>query len=269
MPLPNSLRVSGLRFQYSIAGPDVLDIPELIVPQGQFVSLLGASGSGKSTLLRLIAGLLLPTAGSVDTAHSETPAKTLVKTATGMVFQSPNLIPWRTARENVVLPAELGLQPSRVSDRDLNGLFELVGLNSNDTRKRSSELSGGMQMRVSLARALVLQPSVLLMDEPFAALDDLLRMQLEEDVRRIHDERSLTTVLVTHNINEAVFMSDRVLVLGGDPSTIHADVDVSILSVRNRTLRSDPEFHRLVDVVTDALHAAVSAVAVSQQEATP
>lgn len=249
MSSSHSLRVSELRFQYSPAGPNVLDIPELEVAQGQFVSLLGASGSGKSTLLRLIAGLLSPTAGCVDADVGAT-------SSTGMVFQSPNLVPWRTARQNVVLPAELGPQPSRVSDRALSDLFELVGLNPADTRKRSSELSGGMQMRVSLARALVLQPSVLLMDEPFAALDDLLRMQLEEEVRRIHDERSLTTVLVTHNINEAVFMSDRVLVLGGDPSTIHADIDVSGLSDRGRALRRDSEFHRLVDVVTDALHAA-------------
>lgn len=258
MSVLHSLQISGLRFQYSATGPDVLHIPELIVSQGQFVSLLGASGSGKSTLLRLIAKLLPPTAGHMET-HAET------NSGTGMVFQSPNLIPWRTARQNVLLPAELGPAPSHVSDRDVAGLFELVGLNVNDTRKRSSELSGGMQMRVALARALVLQPSMLLMDEPFAALDDLLRMQLEEDVRRIHDERSLTTVLVTHNINEAVFMSDRVLVLGGDPATIHADIDMSHLADRGRTLRSDPEFHRLVDVVTKALHAAGSGSDAAQQ----
>lgn len=257
-----SLQLSELRFQYSAAGPDVLRVPKLVVPQGQFVSLLGASGSGKSTLLRLIAGLLSPTDGCVDAQSDASDTKS----ATGMVFQSPNLVPWRTARQNVILPAELGPEPSRVSDADLDALFKLVGLHVSDTRKRSSELSGGMQMRVSLARALVLQPSVLLMDEPFAALDDLLRMQLEEDVRRIHDQRSLTTVLVTHNINEAVFMSDRVLVLGGDPSTIYADIDVSYLTDRGRVLRSNSEFHRLVDIVTNALHSAGNSAGVSQQE---
>ncbi len=228
----------------------MLNVSELTVPQGQFVSLLGASGSGKSTLLRLIAGLLPPTSGRVVLQSKSTRADT------GMVFQSPNLIPWRTARQNVRLPAELGATPSPVSDQTLTQLFELVGLQQQDTHKRTSELSGGMQMRVSLARALVLQPSMLLMDEPFAALDDLLRMQLEEDVRRIHNERSLTTVLVTHNISEAVFMSDRVLVLGGQPSGMVADLDIPLPAERDRKLRRDREFYRLLDDVTDTLHSA-------------
>ena len=251
------LRIVEMRFRYSAGEPDVLQIPELLVPQGQFVSLLGASGSGKSTLLRLIAGLLTPGSGTI-----RSPSRAVADVATqniGMVFQNANLVPWRTARQNVQLPAELGPAPITVTDTALNGLFRLVGLREEATRKRSSELSGGMQMRVSLARALVLQPSTLLMDEPFAALDDLLRMQLEEDVRRIHNERSLTTILVTHNINEAVFMSDRVLVLGGQPSTIHADVRVALPPDRNRKLRSDAEFHQLVDTVTEALHSADTA----------
>lgn len=239
---------------FGYAETQILKIGELHVPQGQFVSLLGASGSGKSTLLRLIASLLKPTSGTITfPADDEGTGR---RAALGMVFQSANLIPWRTARQNVLLPAELGTHRTSVSDSDLNRLFSLVGLKDIDTRKRSSELSGGMQMRVSLARALVLQPTTLLMDEPFAALDDLLRMQLEEDVRRIHNEQSLTTILVTHNISEAVFMSDRVLVLGGHPSSVSADVPVTLPGNRDRALRSDPNFHELVQTVTDALHSA-------------
>lgn len=237
----------------------MLQIPDLVIPRGQFVSLLGASGSGKSTLLRLIAGLLQPTAGTIATGSQ-------TQRDIGMVFQSPNLVPWRTARANVSLPAELGPSPTMVSGQALDDLFQLVGLQQQDTHKRSAELSGGMQMRVSLARALVLRPSMLLMDEPFAALDDLLRMQLEEDVRRIHCERSLTTVLVTHNVNEAVFMSDRVLVLGGRPSEICADISISLPSDRDRRVRSDVAFHRLIDKATDALHSAANVASTLRQQ---
>jgi len=250
-PPEQSLRISDVRFHYSAGSPVVLHVPELTVHKGEFISLLGASGSGKSTLLRLIAGLLQPTQGRIQKSATNESQHDV-----GMVFQHPNLIPWRTARQNVRLPAELGPHPSTVSESILDELFKLVGLKVHDTNNRSSKLSGGMQMRVSLARALVLQPTTLLMDEPFAALDDLLRMQLEEDVRTIHNQRSLTTILVTHNISEAVFMSDRVLVLGGHPSTIHADIDIPLPTDRNRQVRSHPDFHDLVEGVTQALHSA-------------
>lgn len=252
-PSSAKLSISDLRFRFAADGPDVLHVPQLTVPNGQFVSILGSSGCGKSTLLRLIAGLLTPGHGTLFPTQNAGSQRQ--HGDVGMVFQSANLVPWRTARQNVLLPAELGRTRVSVSNERLTSLFRLVGLREQDTQKRSSELSGGMQMRVSLARALVLQPSLLLMDEPFAALDDLLRMQLEEDVRRIHHERSLTTVLVTHNIQEAVFMSDRVVVLGGQPSSIQADVEVSLPSDRDWQLRANADFHELVNTVTEALHA--------------
>ncbi|MEZ6128287.1 MAG: ABC transporter ATP-binding protein [Planctomycetaceae bacterium] len=249
--MPQTLQISDLQFRYDVGQSDVLLVPSVDVNSGEFISLLGASGSGKSTLLRLIAGLLQPSGGQI-----RRPTSAGAQHTTGMVFQHPNLIPWRTARQNVRLPAELGSRPSKVNDDVLDELFRLVGLKAIDTDKRSSELSGGMQMRVSLARALVLQPTTLLMDEPFAALDDLLRMQLEEDVRTIHIQRSLTTILVTHNISEAVFMSDRVLVLGGHPSTIHADIEIRLPQDRDRRVRSQADFHDLVERVTEAMHSA-------------
>lgn len=240
------ITLEQLKFAYEQQRQLVLNVDSLQVSRGELVSVLGASGCGKSTLLRLIAGLLAPSAGRVSRVNLDG--------RPGMVFQSPTLIPWRSARDNVLLPAELG-DGSRMTQERLTELFELVGFHQADTRKRPGELSGGMQMRVSIARALVLQPSLLLLDEPFAALDDLLRMQLEEDLRQIHAQRGLTTILVTHNINEAVFMSDRVVVLGGMPSGVAADIRVP-LSERDQQLRSAPQFHEVVKTVTQALYAA-------------
>ncbi|MCR9199566.1 MAG: ABC transporter ATP-binding protein [Planctomycetaceae bacterium] len=235
-----------MTFAYNDRLPHVLSVEQLGVSSGELVSVLGASGCGKSTLLRLVAGLLLPTTGRI---HRRGLAGN-----PGMVFQSPTLIPWRSARDNVLLPSELG-QGRTIDERRLAELFDMVGFAQQDTQKRPGELSGGMQMRVSIARALVLEPQLLLLDEPFAALDDLLRMQLEEDVRQIHSQRGLTTLLVTHNINEAVFMSDRVVVLGGTPSGVAADIPID-LSERDQSLRSAPAFHALVEKVTQSLYRA-------------
>lgn len=244
-----AITLSGLQFAYEDQSAVVLDIAGMSVPTGQLVSFLGASGCGKSTLLRLVAGLLHPTEGQISCASASSAV------SPGMVFQSPTLVPWRTARDNVLLPSELGQRKSKISDEDLDRLFHMVGFDVADTFKRPGELSGGMQMRVSIARALVLEPRLLLLDEPFAALDDLLRMQLEQDLRRIHVERGLTTLLVTHNINEAVFMSDRVVVLGGQPSSIAADLTIE-LADRDSSLRSTTAFHDHVNEVTLALYSA-------------
>ncbi len=167
------------------------------------------------------------------------------------------MLPWRTSLQNILLPCEL--QGGRLSNRrhDISRLLSLVGLSAEDTRKRPSQLSGGMQMRVSLARALITRPGLLLMDEPFAALDDILRLQLQEEVRRIHCEQKIASVLVTHNIREAVAMSDRVLVLGDQPAQITADIAVELPVVRNNDVRRSLEFQDLVNEVTDALHQVV------------
>lgn len=196
----------------------VLDDLDLTVHPGEILALVGASGCGKSTLLRALAGLQEVTSGrvelvsSTDDSRSDTPARQR-SGEIGFVFQQPNLLPWRTAFENVRLPAEL--EGSDISYQRIADTLAAVGLPQEHLRKRPSELSGGMQMRVSLARAILSDPSVLLLDEPFAALDDLLRTRMNELLLQMHAARSRTILLVTHNISEAIFLSHRVAVLGG------------------------------------------------------
>lgn len=266
LPDRNAFAFPQLNFSY---GRDaVLQIADLNIPAGQFVSVLGASGSGKSTLLRILAGLLPLTSNQLPLNQLKQRAtqqratqqrSTQQRPSTGMVFQSPNLVPWRNAAGNVVLPAELGPDPRAVPTDRVAKLFQLVGLSDDDLTKRPAELSGGMQMRVAIARSLILEPQTLLLDEPFAALDDVLRMQLETDVRAIHLQQQLTTVLVTHHIGEAVFMSDRVFVLGGEPAKICADIPITLPTDRNLTVRRSSAYHDFVDEVTDALHQSVTA----------
>ncbi len=230
----------------------VLTNISLSVDRGEFVSFVGPSGCGKSTLLRLLAGLMSPSAGILTLDESlrdgETPR-------IGFVFQHPTLLPWRTAAQNIRLPLELGHMNH---DRELSGdqvtrLLDQVGLSSADARKRPPQLSGGMQMRLSLARALATDPAVLLLDEPFAAVDDLLRLKLQEDIRRLHDARALTTVLVTHNLHEAVFLSDRVFVLAGSPSAVATEVAVDWAGDRDAEFRNSATFGDCTRWLTAAL----------------
>ncbi len=250
-----ALQIRDLSFRYSDSDGEILRVPELTVTSGQFVSLLGVSGSGKSTLLRLIAGLLSATDGKVNRASTG-------EGEIGMVFQSPNLVPWRTARDNVSLPGELGRRTNSKNRPAFDELLQLVGLKTEDAEKHPHELSGGMQMRVSLARSLSLSPSTLLLDEPFGALDDLLRMQLEEELRGIHEERGLTTILVTHSISEATFMSDRVLILAGQPAAVVSDITVDLPPIRDCSVREGPEFQRIQAEITQKFRATADSAAV-------
>ncbi len=203
----------------SVSGP-VLQCLNAEIPAGQFLSIVGPSGCGKSTLLRLLAGLQPHSSGQLlrgDSADNRVPP--------GFVFQQPALLPWRTVLANLRLPCELGGSRTAVpSESELLQLLQQVGLSGEDIRKRPAELSGGMQMRLSLARALVHRPGILLLDEPFAAVDDLLRMKLQELVRNLHDARGLTTILVTHNLQEAALLSDRILVLQPAPAGLVCDL---------------------------------------------
>ena len=233
---------------------------DLSISRGEFLSIVGPSGCGKSTLLRLVAGLRTPTRGTL-TIEGLSPERSPVRSA--FVFQEPNLLPWRTVEQNIRLPFELGKQHSEAEDviaTRIREAIDLIGLTKADAQKRPRQLSGGMKMRVSLARALVTDPEILLLDEPFAALDDILRQQLNEDLQRIWTERRWTALFVTHNVSEAVFLSQRVLVMSRNPGRLIADIPVPFDSPRQASLRATAEFARLVGDVTDQLRQ-VAAVA--------
>jgi NitT/TauT family transport system ATP-binding protein len=206
----------------------------LEVPQGQFVAIIGRSGCGKSTLLRLIAGLLAPTSGQVlvDGSRVTSPRRDVA-----MMFQRPALLPWRSVLDNVLLPVEVFGWPRREHAERARQLLDMVGL-SKFMRRLPHELSGGMQQRVSLCRALIQQPRVMLMDEPFSALDALSREELSLELQRLHKEFASTTVFVTHSIQEAVLLADRVVVLSPHPGRIRRILDIDIPQPRSLGVNS-------------------------------
>jgi NitT/TauT family transport system ATP-binding protein len=209
---------------------DALHGIDLRVAAGEFVTIVGRSGCGKSTLLRLIAGLIQPTGGRVlvDGAAVTGPRKDVA-----MMFQKPALLPWRSVLENVLLPTEFaGKRRSEFKDRAYQ-LLSMVGL-EDFWNKLPHELSGGMQQRVALCRCLILEPRVLLMDEPFSALDALTRAELAIELQRIHMQNLATVVFVTHSIEEAVILADRIIVMSPRPGQIRKVLDIGI--PRPRTL---------------------------------
>lgn len=218
----------------------------LDVAAGEFVAVLGPSGCGKSTLLRLVAGLDRPQRGEVmlgGEAAAESSARR--RHALAFVFQDAHLLPWRRVLGNVELPLELAgvaRVPRREAALRALGQVELTEA----IRQFPAQLSGGMRMRVSLARALVVEPSVLLLDEPFAALDELTRHRLDEELHRLWRARRMTVVFVTHSIPEAAFLGQRVVVLSRRPGRVIADVTVDLPSERNGELRTSPPFNALV-----------------------
>jgi NitT/TauT family transport system ATP-binding protein len=202
----------------------------LRVADGEFVAVVGRSGCGKSTLLRLIAGLLPPTGGRIEVA-----GEPVVKPRrdVAMMFQRPALLPWRSVLDNVLLPVQIfGWRKAEYRDR-AQQLLALTGLTGFEKRL-PHELSGGMQQRVALCRALIGRPRVMLMDEPFSALDPLIREELAGELQRVHMEQEATTVFVTHSIDEAVLLADRVVVLTPRPGRVREIIDVRI--PRPRTL---------------------------------
>jgi len=208
------------------------------VADGEFICIVGTSGSGKSTLLRIIGGLLHPSTGEVwlDGALSTEPHPQV-----GFVFQKTNLMPWRTALENVLLPLELLGPITAIQRGQANSLLELVGL-TDFASVYPAQLSGGMAQRLVLARALVRNPRLLLLDEPFGALDALTRERLNLELLRIQTTQKQTVVMVTHSINEAVFLADRVLVLGEQPGRILAHIPVDLPRPRSLTTMGSGAF---------------------------
>jgi NitT/TauT family transport system ATP-binding protein len=227
---------------------------ELTVAQGEFVSLIGPSGCGKSTLLRLIADLETPTTGSV-TVFGKSARQARVDQEYGIAFQQAGLLPWRTVRANVELPLELhGVGRSARGSR-VDELLELVGL-ADFAGSYPDQLSGGMQQRVAIARAIAESPRLLLMDEPFGALDEMTRERMQTELVRICAETGAAVVFVTHSIPEAVFLSNRVVVMSPRPGRIRdiVDVDLGRTGERGDALREDEHFFAGVSAVREALH---------------
>lgn len=220
------------------------------IQKGEFVSLLGPSGCGKTTLLRIIADLLTPTKGEVSIA-GETPRQARLKKRYGIVFQNAVLYDWRTVKKNVMLPLEIMHLPKADREERAEKMLELVGL-KDFANHYPAQLSGGMQQRVGIARALAIQPEILLMDEPFSALDEFTREKLHEDLLGIWRKTNKTIVFVTHNIQESVFLSDRVCVLSPHPGRLSALIDIDLPRPRDNSLKNTHEFIDLVAKVRNS-----------------
>ena len=231
------------------AGVLALSELSLAIAPGEFVAILGPSGCGKSTLLRLVASLEQPTEGRVS-VNGAAPNLVSGQHALGVAFQDHALLPWLTVHDNVALPFKIAGR--RVDEPAITRLIELVGLAS-FSNARPRQLSGGMRQRASIARALVLEPEVLLLDEPFGALDAVTRRQMNVELQRIWSAQQITTMLITHSVDEALFLADRVVVMSGRPGRILREVKVPFARPRDPSVMRSDEFHRLVDDLTQAL----------------
>ena len=229
-----------------------LDKVDLYLEAGRFGSIIGPSGCGKSTLLRLVADIMQPSSGTV-TVGGQSPRDVRRKNAFGFVFQTPTLLPWRSVRQNVELPlAIVGRDSSRIADAGSAALLELVGLKGFE-EALPHELSGGMQQRAAIARALMLKPDVLLLDEPFGALDEITRQRMNLELLRIWTETGTTALLVTHSIAEAVFMSDEVFVMSSRPGRVTQTIDIPLARPRELAMMRSQTFFDCVNRIRDGL----------------
>ena len=226
----------------------------LTVNEGDFVSLLGPSGCGKSTALRLISGLSHPTRGRIEWAGGQG-ADDL-----GIVFQEPTLMPWATVAENVFLPFRLHRRPYAEVENDINEALKLVGLEKfHNAYPR--ELSGGMKMRVSIARAMVTKPRLILMDEPFAALDEITRFKLNNDLLELKAAINCTVIFVTHSVFESVFLSDRIIVMAARPGRVIHELEVDTPYPRHEDFRTSAEYAAHTRAASAALGEAIGEAA--------
>jgi NitT/TauT family transport system ATP-binding protein len=226
------------------------------VPAASFTALLGPSGCGKTTLVRILAGLEAPTTGHVR-VHGQTPDAVRSAHQLAIAFQDPALLPWRSVLGNIRFPLELvGRQLNAGVLEDLISLVGLAGFE----HMRPRQLSGGMRQRVSLARALVLEPSLLLLDEPFAALDGLSRLQLNLELERIWVRRRATTLLVTHSVREAAFLADQIILLSPRPGRIREIVATALPRPRNLDVMHSAPFHALCDMLNRKILASLGAI---------
>src|SRR5512134_3151869 len=247
MPQPPILTIRNLSvvFPDNNGGLRALDDISFDVHPREFVCVLGPSGSGKTTLLRILAGLISPTSGSYMFGQGEQPT-------TGMVFQQANLMPWRTVIENIQLPLEVKRVDEASARRQAQEMIELVGLQGfEDSLPR--DLSGGMAQRVAIGRALIHDPDLLLLDEPFGSLDAITRERMWNELSHIWQIRQKTVIMVTHSINESLFLADRVLVLTQRPGKVKLDLEVDLPRPRKDDIRYTPHFGKLARILRSAI----------------
>ena len=244
-------QLGSISKRFAGTSSNALENINLEVFQKDFLSIVGPSGCGKTSILKIMCGLIKPSSGSINWPTSNFQNSPENPANLSFVFQEPNLLPWMNVYENIKMPLKILKEDNYSADEKIYEIIDLVGLKGFEGYY-PKQLSGGMSMRVSIARALVTQPKVLLMDEPFSALDENRRFELSQEILKIKKEKDLTVVYVTHSIYESVYLSDRIYVMQSHPGRIFEELDFSGID-KNEDYRFTPEFYEQAKVVSDSL----------------